>query len=53
MKELNLKNIKKVEIEHEYYKYSSITVCNSENYIHVINYLMSNNVKIINIKFYE
>lgn len=53
MKEVNLTNIRKVEIKHTCYKYSSETVCSINNYIQVLNNLTKYGVQILEIKFYE
>ena len=53
IEEIDYKKIFKVEIEHEYFNYSSVLVCDINDYIDSLNYFMKHNVKIIAIRFYE
>lgn len=54
MKKVDLKDIRKVEIVHECYKYSNTVVCSINDYIDVINNLtLKHNVKILEINFYK
>lgn len=53
MKEIDYKKIVKVEIEHEYFNWSSKLICDIKDYIRCLNYFAKNNVKIKAIRFYE
>ena len=55
MKEIDYEKIRKVEVEYEYNTktWSSMTICEYEDLVEVINYLSKNNIKIIAIRLYE
>ncbi len=53
MKEIDYNKIVKVEIEHDYFNWSSKCVADIKDYIDTLNYFAKNNVKIKAIRFYE
>lgn len=53
MKEIDYNKIVKVEIEHDYFNWSSKCVVDIKDYIDTLNYYVKNNVKIKAIRFYE
>ena len=53
MKQVNLEKVRKVEIEHSCYDYSTRIICEMTDLYDVINSLTSKGVKIINITYFE